>query len=128
MLLLPHDAQSILAATMCLQCDNSDPVLMGVACFQMEFDPSLDVDVNHAPRDWRDADLWVSAAEFLDSMKPHLDKYLAAQGEPPVEEMEWQVGEDDDLWSGPHTCDTICSASMASAASCSPSCCQLGCA
>lgn len=59
---------------------------------QMEFDPALDVDVVHAPHGWRDSDLWLSPAEFLDSMKPLLDKYLESQGEARVTDMEWQVG------------------------------------
>lgn len=59
---------------------------------QIEFDPSLDVEVVHTPRGWRDPDLFVAAPDFLDAMRPLLNTYLAAQGEAPLEETEWQVG------------------------------------
>eukprot|EP00878_Enallax_costatus_P003419 GHUV01003630.1.p1 GENE.GHUV01003630.1~~GHUV01003630.1.p1 ORF type:complete len:938 (+),score=439.83 GHUV01003630.1:187-3000(+) len=64
---------------------------------QMEFDPALDVDVIHAPHGWRDSELWVNPPEFLDGMKPLLDKYLEAQGEAAVTDMEWQVYRDSAL-------------------------------
>jgi hypothetical protein len=58
---------------------------------QIEFEPSLDVDVVHAPRGWRDPDLFTSAPDFMEAMRPLLDTYLAAQGERPLQDMEWQV-------------------------------------
>jgi hypothetical protein len=61
-------------------------------CPQIEFDPSLDVEVVHTPRGWRDPDLFVSGPDFLDAMRPLLNTYLAAQGEAPLQETEWQVG------------------------------------
>lgn len=67
--------------------------LSPVAAMQMEFDPALELDVVHAPNGWQAADLFVSPAEFLDSMKPLLDDYLAAQGQPPVQKLEWQVSQ-----------------------------------
>lgn len=60
---------------------------------QIEFEPSLDVDVVHAPRGWRDPDLFISGPEFLDAMRPLLDTYLEAQGEKPLQDIEWQVGQ-----------------------------------
>eukprot|EP00878_Enallax_costatus_P032265 GHUV01035416.1.p1 GENE.GHUV01035416.1~~GHUV01035416.1.p1 ORF type:complete len:152 (-),score=37.30 GHUV01035416.1:806-1261(-) len=67
-------------------------IMMNSLFLQMEFDPALDVDVIHAPHGWRDSELWVNPPEFLDGMKPLLDKYLEAQGEAAVTDMEWQVG------------------------------------
>ena len=58
---------------------------------QIEFDPALDVDLVHTPRGWRDADLFVSGPDFLEAMRPLLDTYLAAQGEAPLQDLEWQV-------------------------------------
>eukprot|EP00879_Flechtneria_rotunda_P022727 GHRR01024003.1.p1 GENE.GHRR01024003.1~~GHRR01024003.1.p1 ORF type:complete len:1043 (+),score=481.75 GHRR01024003.1:427-3129(+) len=58
---------------------------------QMEFDAALELDLVHAPRAWRDADLFAHPVDWLDAMKPLLDRYLVAQGEQPVQEMEWQV-------------------------------------
>lgn len=60
---------------------------------QIEFEPSLDVDVVHAPRGWRDPDLFTSGPDFLEAMRPLLDTYLAAQGEQPLQDSEWQVGQ-----------------------------------
>jgi len=60
-------------------------------CPQIEFDPALSLDMVHTPRGWRDGDLFVSGPEFLDAMKPLLDTYLAAQGERPIQDLEWQV-------------------------------------
>jgi lipase chaperone LimK len=58
---------------------------------QVEFDPALEVDVVRTPCGWRDPDLLVSAPDFLEAMRPLLDTYLAAQGEEPLQDMEWQV-------------------------------------
>lgn len=62
-----------------------------LAASQIEFDPSLAVDVAHTPRGWRDSDLFTSSPDFLEGMRPLLDTYLAAQGEAPLQDMEWQV-------------------------------------
>jgi hypothetical protein len=57
----------------------------------MEFDPQLEVELNHAPRGWQDAELHTSPAAFLQGMRPLLDAYLAAQGEAALQDVEWQV-------------------------------------
>jgi hypothetical protein len=69
------------------------------ACFpclmpthQMEFDPALELDVVHAPHGWQAPDLFTAPGEFLEGMRPMLDHYLAAQGQQPTHDLEWQVG------------------------------------
>lgn len=59
---------------------------------QMEFDPALEVDVVHAPLGWQAPDLFTAPGHFLDGMRPLLDAYLAAQGQQPTHDLEWQVG------------------------------------
>ncbi|WIA08704.1 hypothetical protein OEZ85_008128 [Tetradesmus obliquus] len=61
---------------------------------QMEFDPALEVDVVHAPLGWQAPDLFTAPGYFLDGMRPLLDAYLAAQGQQPTHDLEWQVYRD----------------------------------
>jgi hypothetical protein len=58
---------------------------------QAEFDPSGQLELVSAPRDWRDAELWQEEATWLDAMRPLLDAHLAAAGEEPLGDAEWQV-------------------------------------
>jgi hypothetical protein len=57
----------------------------------MEFDPSLEVDLVHPPRAWKDPDLTPDEGAFLESMRPLLEEYLRVQGEEPLADVEWQV-------------------------------------
>jgi hypothetical protein len=57
----------------------------------MEFDPALELDVVHAPLGWQAPDLFTAPDAFLDGMRPLLDQYLAAQGQQPTHDLEWQV-------------------------------------
>lgn len=75
----------------CCLCPNLLHLLFLALSPQIEFDPSLDVDVVHAPVGWRAPDLFITGPDFLDAMRPLLDTYLEAQGEQPLQDMEWQV-------------------------------------
>ncbi|KAF8072705.1 hypothetical protein HT031_000365 [Scenedesmus sp. PABB004] len=58
---------------------------------QMEFDAALELELVHAPPAWAAPEAARGGQAFLEGMRPLLDEYLAAQGEPRLADLEWQA-------------------------------------